>query len=261
MDLQRELRPDRRLVVLFCGEEAGAVQLLPGCPVGAVTHFIQRASARQHWTSLDRFLTETMMEQVMRVKERISKICKKETVQTRRRNTFRYRVEKIRHGPALPVQFWPKAAPTSPSKENDSSIDNNDISGNLPRLAVTFFALVTAEKMTAAKHTHPGNIPSYPMPSFCESKLHISSNLSSDVLLWPVSASPSRSIETQRLVKFNNMGLKHLWEAGHLPGLQTRLEAESGFDTENSVWQHHRVNVCRTCVRYPSVLSLHNIHT
>ena len=237
------------------------MQLQPGCPVGAVTHFIQRASARQHWTSLDMYLTETMMEQVMLVKEKISKICKKETVQTRRRNTFRYRVEKIRHGPVVPVQFRPKAAPTSPSREEESSIVDTDISGNLPRLAVNFFALVTAEKMTAAKHIHPGNIPSYSVPSFCESKLHTSSNQSTDVLLWPVSASPSRSIETQRLVKFNNMGLKHLWEAGNLPGLQSRLEAESGLDTENSVWQHHRVSVCRTCVRYPSFLSQQTIHT
>ena len=91
--------------------------------------------------------------------------------------------------------------------------------------------------MTASKYTHPGIIPSYTVPSFCESKLHTSSNQSSDVLLWPVSASPSRSIETQRLVKFNNLGLKHLWEAENLPGLQSRLEAESELDTENYVWQ------------------------
>ena len=86
-----------------CPEKADVGELQPGCPVSTVTHFIQRASARQHLTSLNMFLTETMMEQIMLVKEKISKICKTETVQMRRRNTFRYCVEKIRHGPVVPV--------------------------------------------------------------------------------------------------------------------------------------------------------------
>ena len=95
---------------------------------------------------------------------------------------------------------------------------------------------------------------SYPASKDCECGLHAVTS-SGPALFWPVAVSSDMNVSNLKIILLNNLGVKSLFDSGHLGKLVQRLVVDPhGLTWGLGKGVQHRVTICKECVRYAALI-------